>query len=120
MRYVTHYAEYPIYEAAEGGYYYAGNEVLASERLSKRQAKKAIDEIWRDADECNFEEYGFHLADMPRNAYGNYIQKNGRRAYPWVRIGNRIQKLAEYIGEGESYVIERVCGEEKSGYTPYC
>ena len=32
MRYLTHYEEYPIYEAAEGGYYYAGNQVVESER----------------------------------------------------------------------------------------
>ena len=26
MRYISHYEEYPIYEPAEGGYYYPGNQ----------------------------------------------------------------------------------------------
>lgn len=26
MVYLTHYSEYPIYEPAEGGYYYAGQQ----------------------------------------------------------------------------------------------
>ena len=39
MRYVTHYEEYPIYEPAEGGYYYSGNQVVDTERMSKRKAK---------------------------------------------------------------------------------
>ena len=30
MVYLTHYCEYPIYEPAEGGYYYAGREADAS------------------------------------------------------------------------------------------
>ena len=32
MRYISHYEEYPIYEPAEGGYYYPGNQLVASER----------------------------------------------------------------------------------------
>ena len=32
MRFISHYEEYPIYESAEGGYYYAGNQLVASER----------------------------------------------------------------------------------------
>lgn len=34
MRYLSYYREYPIYEPAEGGYYYAGNQLVKSERLS--------------------------------------------------------------------------------------
>lgn len=36
MRYISHYMEYPIYEPAEGGYYYSGNQLVESERKSKR------------------------------------------------------------------------------------
>lgn len=35
MRYITHYEEYPIYEPAEGGYYYSGNKVVDSEKNVK-------------------------------------------------------------------------------------
>ena len=31
MRYISHYEEYPIYEPAEGGYYYPGNQLVAME-----------------------------------------------------------------------------------------
>ena len=45
MRYISHYEEYPIYEPAEGGYYYSGNQLVASERKSKRACKKNLLEI---------------------------------------------------------------------------
>lgn len=47
MRYISHYEEYPIYEPAEGGYYYAGNQLVVSERKSKRQCRKDFEEIWQ-------------------------------------------------------------------------
>lgn len=40
MRYFSYYQEYPIYEPAEGGYYYPGNKLINTERISKRQCKK--------------------------------------------------------------------------------
>ena len=49
MVYVTHYEEYPLYEAAEGGYYYAGIQMVESERMSKRAAKKLFKELWKQA-----------------------------------------------------------------------
>lgn len=45
MRHISHYEEYPIYEPAEGGYYYAGNQLVVSERKSKRQCRKDFEEI---------------------------------------------------------------------------
>ena len=43
MVYLTHYTEYPIYEPAEGGYYYAGNEANEYYRLnSVKQAKRKL------------------------------------------------------------------------------
>ena len=48
MRYLTYYKEYPIYEPAEGGYYYAGNEVAQSERMSKRKCRSRFNEIWKE------------------------------------------------------------------------
>lgn len=98
MVYLTHYTEYPIYEAAEGGYYYAGNEVDDYERLSLRQAKRRFAEIVEELLETN--EYEEH---------------------PWIKVApRRIVKGSRYIGDGESYIIERKLGSEKRGYTPYC
>ena len=45
MIYLSYYEEYPIYEPAEGGYYYSGAELVESERLSKRAAKKWKEKI---------------------------------------------------------------------------
>ena len=101
MRYLTHYEEYPIYEPAEGGYYYAGNEVVASERFSKRKARAEIKNLWEELQEEN--EY---LTDGEK----------------WILCndGNKIQRYGYYIGEGESYVIERRQGSEEKGWHPYC
>lgn len=117
MRYISHYEEYPIYEAAEGGYYYAGNQLVASERKSKRACKKDLLEIWEECKKEN-EEMGFREDNedewdtIRRNTY----------CYPWRfnRERSRISRCSRYIGEGESYVIERNQGSEEHGYEPYC
>lgn len=109
MRYVTHYEEYPIYEAAEGGYYYSGNQVESTERLSKNQAKKHMDNIWKMCEEENAENEQLEA-------------RTGQRFDYWQRSndGNKIWKTTRYIGEGESYVIERYVGSETRGWQPYC
>ena len=48
MRYISHYEEYPIYEPAEGGYYYPGNQLVASKRKSKRQCRKDFEKSGRN------------------------------------------------------------------------
>lgn len=108
MRYLTHYAEYPIYEPAEGGYYYAGNQVVESERLSKRQCRKQMDNIWAACEEENAENR-------------TWEERTGQRFDYWDRSadGNKIWKYSRRIGEGESYVIERHHGSEIRGYRPY-
>ena len=109
MRYLTHYEEYPIYEPAEGGYYYAGNQVIGSERLSKRKARKKMASIWAECEEENAENRIWE-------------ERTGQRFEYWYKSddGNRIYRHSRYIGEGESYVIERHKGSETSGYQPYC
>lgn len=96
MVYLTHYVEYPIYEAAEGGYYYSGNDVAEYERMSLRKAKREMKKF--------FEE----IKNDPE--YSDWVISNPRYAY----------RKTKYIGEGESYVIERKLGSRKRGYEPYC
>lgn len=111
MVYVTHYEEYPIYEPAEGGYYYAGIQMVESEKLSKRAAKKLFKELWKQAKEENFKEYGI---EEPIKGCG---------IYPWVYSCYdlpMIRKHSPYIGEGEFYVIERKNGKYEKGWEPYC
>jgi hypothetical protein len=99
MRYLTHYTEYPIYEAAEGGYYYSGNEIAESEKMSKRAAKKSLKKIYEES-----------------------VQTDNDPKYPWVisQDGNKVWRGSKYIGEGESYVIEKRQGSQTKGYVPYC
>ena len=50
--YVTHYAEYPIYEPAEGGYYYPGRDAVWSRGFnSEQEAQDFIDEYVENDDE---------------------------------------------------------------------
>ena len=117
MRYISHYEEYPIYEPAEGGYYYPGNQLVASERKSKRACKKNLLEIWEECKQDNTER-GFREDNKDE---WEQIRRNTHE-YPWYfdREHNYIYKGSYYIGEGESYVIERNQGSQEHGYEPYC
>ena len=48
MRYISHYEEYLIYEPAEGGYYYPGNQLVASERKVNVSAEKILKKSGRN------------------------------------------------------------------------
>lgn len=91
MVYLTHYTEYPIYEPAEGGYYYAGREAGSFYRLnSVKQAKRKLAKIKNELENDGFvvdEDYAF--------------------------------LHSRYIGEGEQWVIEKVYGSRNSGWHPY-
>lgn len=117
MRYISHYEEYPIYEPAEGGYYYTGNQLVASERKSKRACKKNLLEIWEECKRDNAER-GFREDNKDE---WEQIKRNTHE-YPWHfdREHNYIHKGSYLIGEGESYVIERKQGSQESGWQPYC
>lgn len=115
MRYLTHYHEYPIWEPAEGGYYYAGNDVMESTRKSKRQCKKDFEEIWRQCLLEN-EENGF----IEGADWDEVLRMNGSEVYPWIRLDNYIYRDSYHIGDGECYMIERHYGSAISGYQPYC
>ena len=103
MKYwVSTYELYPIYEPAEGGYYYDGVEYMGSLKPCKslkkarRLLRKAITELQEIYGEEKVYEYGWsgHL---------------------W---GARTK--SKYIGEGTIVRIEtRRAGGER-GYTPYC
>ena len=111
------YEEYPIYEPAEGGYYYRGNQLVASERKSKRACKKNLLEIWEECKQDNAER-GFGEDNKDE---WEQIRRNTHE-YPWHfdREHNYIYKGSYYIGEGESYVIERDQGSQEHGWHPYC
>ena len=115
MRYISHYEEYPIYEPAEGGYYYAGNQLVESEKKSKRQCRKNFEEIWQRCLKEN-EENGFTSGNDEE-----YKIRNHQHVYPWIRANaNYIYRNSYLIGEGESYTIERKQGSQEKGWEPYC
>lgn len=98
MRYISYYEEYPIYEPAEGGYYYTGNQLIKSERKSKRQCRKDFEEIWT---KC--------------------IKENESGISEWIRVNNNcIRRRSQYIGEGWSIIIEKKSGSYEKGCNPYC
>lgn len=116
MRYISYYAEYPIHEPAEGGYYYAGNQLLKTHKKLKRQCRKDFEEIWND---CLMEnrENGFTKENEADWAELSHNTGN----YPWIRVNaSYIYRDGRYIGQGESYVIEKKAGSNESGRVPYC
>lgn len=108
MYYVSYIEEYPIYEAAEGGYFYPGETVIDSRACkSWRKARKVFNE-WRKWFE---KEYGapdgnsVHLIEMGGcDLYGN---------------GSEISLTSKYVGEGCAVRLTRYKPHDK-GYTPYC
>ena len=95
MVYLTHYTEYPIYEPAEGGYYYAGQQADCYYRLnSMKQARRQLKKMQK-----NLEAEGFNV----------YLNGNLCEAY----------RPDKYIGNGELWVAEKVYGSHNSGWHPY-
>ena len=91
--YVTYYQEYPIYEPAEGGYYYAGRDAVHSKGFETREEAM---------------EYASEL-------------KNESGEDGWKSYSNGYMKKGKYVGEGEQIVIENrnnYLSQEK-GWEPY-
>ena len=90
--YVTYYAEYPIFEPAEGGYYYPGRDAIWSE--------------------------GFETKEEAEQFLDNFIREDGE---DWEKYTDGYILHGKYIGEDQLAVIEanneylmRV-----AGYEPY-
>lgn len=95
MIYLTHYTEYPIYEPAEGGYYYAGQQADCYYRLnSMKQARRQLRKMQK-----NLETEGFMV----------YLDGNLCEAY----------RPDKYIGNGELWITEKMYGSHNSGWRPY-
>lgn len=103
MVYLSHYEEYPIYEPAEGGYYYAGAELTFSTKLSLRQAKRDLKAMAAELLEKGYTE----SANWHPETFD-------------MLPGKRYSYKSQYIGEGDFWVIERRPGCFTKGYKPYC
>lgn len=91
--YVTYYQEYPIYEPAEGGYYYPGRDAIYSKGFNtKEEAEAHVEELKNEDGEGGWEKYS-----------DGYI-RNGK-----------------YVGDAEWLVIEtrKTYLSQEKGWEPY-
>ena len=104
MYYVTEYREYPIYEPAEGGYYYEGVEMIQSRTFQTfRKARKHMNRTYKDVVKN----------EMPYiEGCGQTFFSNENHLY--------FGAFGKYVGDRWFYVIERKQGREVRGATPYC
>ena len=106
MYYVSYVTEYPIYEAAEGGYYYAGETVQMCRAFQTwRKARRFYNKIRADF----LERFGFETDRI------NDFQPGG--ICKWGD-GPVAAYYGKYIGDGERVQITRYEPHDK-GYQPY-
>ena len=79
--YVTFYAEYPIYEPAEGGYYYAGADAIWSQGFDTKEDAQLYADAYVKNEKADFNE-------------------------PWEQYADGYTLRGEYIGEDQRVVIE--------------
>ena len=100
MYYVTYYEEYPIYEPAEGGYYYAGSQnVWVREFKSWRKARQFFNKVAKQF----VEDFSY---DNPYCMYG----------FP----NSYAEVCSRYIGNGYGIVLTSSKPLEEHGWKPYC
>lgn len=92
--YVSHYELYPIYEPAEGGYYYDGIRLVSSRSAATLDKAKKI--LAAEAVALDFK-----------------VEDSGRLA---ADVSYRIRR---YIGDGAFLIIECKKGQHESGWRPY-
>lgn len=88
--YVSLYESYPIYEPAEGGYYYEGEHLV--DCIAVGSLKRARRVMKREAEELGFTSIGKNFSSL----------------------------RGEYIGESDYIYIETVKGIHEHGWHPYC
>lgn len=106
MFYVSYITEYPIYEPAEGGYYYAGTVV---EECYKFDTWKKANKKYQKMRKAFLEYYGADDEGIREYVCGG-VSKYG---------GSGVYYASKYIGEGARVEITRKEPREK-GWEPYC
>ena len=106
MFYVSYITEYPIYEPAEGGYYYAGTQIQMCREFSTwKKANKFYQRCRKEfLEEHDWETERVH--DFCCGSVGKYCN-------PHVSYRSR------YIGEGERVELTKEKPVEH-GWHPYC
>ena len=104
MYYVSRYEEYPIYEPAEGGYYYAGCELVHSAECET--IEDALDVAWGFANDAELRQFniGVEEAASDIDEFGSCCTA---------------ADYGRYIGETVFICIELEKGSEERGAHPY-
>ena len=107
--YVSYVEEYPIYEPAEGGYYYTGDTVVFCRKFSTwKKANKYYQKLKKwflEESEWGVDESRIHTWD------NSGVDKWGE--------GSVAIYQSRYIGEGARVQITRGPFQER-GWQPYC
>jgi len=104
--YVSYITEYPIYEPAEGGYYYAGTQIqLCREFSTWKKANRFFQKLRKEF----LEEFSY---DSERVVDG-VCSGVSKWRNPFVAY------CSKYIGDGERIELTKKKPVER-GYEPYC
>ena len=106
MFYVSYITEYPIYEPAEGGYYYAGENVEKCIAFSSWKKANKLFQKWRKEFKEMHDDEPERIHDADHGGVGKYVNP-------------AVYYHARYIGDGEYIQITRKEPQGK-GWTPYC
>ena len=107
--YVSYVEEYPIYEPAEGGYYYAGEQVVDYRKFSS----------WKKANKCFQKWKKWFLEENEWAVAQNRIHIWENPGIDKYGDGSLVRYNSKYIGEGAKVQITRGPFKEH-GYEPYC
>ncbi len=116
MWYVTAMAEYPIYEPAEGGYYYAGTQIVWERQFqSRRKARQFFNKAKKEF----MEEFGEPFTEEQWEEYDRRPWKFENRVYEDRWRGRQgIYHSTKYIGDGHELTLTRKPRRER-GWVPY-
>lgn len=109
MRYIVQlYHRYPIYEPAEGGYYYNGLEpdYGKNEHMIFPNKEFAINALAQIVNDEN--------ATLPENDIDGWVQTNLECTHAWT--------VNKYLGVGYEYFVEALNNRYRhaEGRKPYC
>lgn len=102
--YYSQYEEYPIFEPAEGGYYYSGRGVSAYSECDSFE--DAFEEFVSDIDTYKQDGYTVNYNDTDLEKAKKDFETNGR-----IRVATY---SSNYVGDGIFIQIEKELGESES------
>lgn len=122
MYFVNFFEEYPIYEPAEGGYYYAGSKNVAVYQFATwRKTRQYFNRCFRQFLADNeiterIDRYGDKTLCTPEGNSVSYhfCGGSGRYNETFIMVHSR------YVGGNYGICITRGKPREENGYTPYC